>query len=312
MNPYKLVTYLLLAPIATCLAQAPAPPKAVATPKPAATPKAAIALEDIPGSDPVVITVGDDKMTKSEFERILASLPDPVRARTQTPDGKRKIADQIVQIKALAQEARKRGVDKRSETQEQVRVSTDGVLAGALYREIAAGIKPDDAAAHTYYDQHKSEYEQVTASHILIRFKGSGVPAKPGAKDLTEAEALAKAQEVRKRILAGEDFAKVATAESDDTQSAEKGGLLGEAFGHGRMVPAFEEVAFKLPVGEVSEPVKTQFGYHLIKVTKHENKPFEEMKASIEQRLKPDLAQQAVDNIKKQASVTLNESYFGK
>lgn len=251
-------------------------------------------------------------MTKSEFERLLAGLPDQVRARAQGPGGKRQIAEQVVQLKSLAQEARKRGLDKTSDTKELVRFQTDSVLAGALYREIAASIKPDDAAARTYYDQHKSEYEQVTASHILIRFKGSGVPAKPGEKDLTEEEALAKAQSLRKRILAGEDFSKLATAESDDTQSAQNGGLLGEPFSRGRMVPAFEEVAFKLPVGEVSEPVKTQFGYHLIKVTKHETKPFDQMKAGIEQRLKPELAQKAVDDIKKQTTVTLNDSYFNK
>jgi parvulin-like peptidyl-prolyl isomerase len=80
-----------------------------------------------------------------------------------------------------------------------------------------------------------------------------------------DAEALALANELRNRILAGEDFAALAGAYSDDTGSGANGGDLGW-FGKGRMVAPFEEAAFSLPVGEVSEPVKTDFGYHLIEV----------------------------------------------
>jgi parvulin-like peptidyl-prolyl isomerase len=80
-----------------------------------------------------------------------------------------------------------------------------------------------------------------------------------------DAEALALANELRNRILAGEDFAALAGAYSDDTGSGANGGDLGW-FGKGRMVAPFEEAAFSRPVGEVSEPVETDFGYHLIEV----------------------------------------------
>lgn len=81
----------------------------------------------------------------------------------------------------------------------------------------------------------------------------------------SDVEALALADELRARILAGEDFAALARAYSDDTGSAVEGGDLGW-FGRGRMVAPFEEAAFSLPIGEVSEPIKTDFGYHLIEV----------------------------------------------
>ena len=311
MKLFTLSNLLILAPLAIGFAQTPKPtPKPMPPPSTAA--RAPLALEDVPGTDPVVLTVGDDKMTKSEFERLIAGLPQQAQARAQSPGGKRQVAEQVAQLKAMAQEARKRGVDKTDQAKELIKFQTDSVLANALYREISTGVKADGAAAQAYYDQHKVEYDQVTASHILIRYKGSSVPMKAGGKDLTPEEALAKAQDIRKRLAAGEDFAKLAIDESDDDTSAKIGGSLGEPFTHGRMVPAFEEVAFKQPVGELSEPVKTQFGYHIIKVTKHEAASFDSVRQGIEQRLKPELAQKAVEEIRKQAAVTMNDSYFGK
>jgi peptidyl-prolyl cis-trans isomerase C len=303
MKP-SIFKFLLIVPVAAGLAQTPAPKVGVPAAK-AAKP----ALEDIPGSDPIVLTVGDEKMTKSEFERLVASLPDQVRARAQGP-GKRQVAEQIAELKALAQEARKRGIDKSPETKQLISFQTDNLLASTLYREIAAGIKADEAAEHAYYDKHQSEYDEVTARHILIRFKGSPVPLRTGEKDLTDEEALAKAQDIRKKLAAGEDFGKLAEAESDDVQSGKQGGSLG-TFTKGKMVPAFEQAAWKLPVGTVSEPVKTQFGYHIIKVDKHETAKFEDVKNGIDQKLKPELAQKAAEEIRKQSAVTINDAYFG-
>lgn len=274
------------------------------------TPPKSLTLEDIPGADPVVITVGEEQISKSAFERLLAALPEQMRANAQGP-GKKKVAEQVAELKSLAQEARKRGVDRTPEVRELISFQTDNLLANSLYRDITTKLKPDDAAMQAYYDKHKSDYEQVTASHILIRFKGSTVPLKPNQKDLTEEEALAKVQELRKRLVAGEDFAKMAAAESDDSSATKQGGSLG-SFSRGHMVPAFEQAAFNLPAGQISEPVKTPFGYHLIKVEARNNQKFEEVRASIEQKIKPEMARKAVEEIRKQTPVTLNESYFAK
>jgi hypothetical protein len=92
----------------------------------------------------------------------------------------------------------------------------------------------------------------------------------------TDAEAQALAEEIRQRLLAGEDFATLAQEYSDDTGSGAQGGDL-DWFGRGAMVAHFEEAAFSLEVGEISEPIKTQFGYHIIEVLeKDENRPKDE------------------------------------
>src|ERR1019366_2092355 len=169
--------------------------------------------------------------TKSQFEALLASLPEQTRA---TP--KRKIAEQLVALKALAYEARRRQPDQSPEVKQGVALEVNKVLANEVVRSVTDSLKVEDAAVRAYYDQHKAEYEQAKASHILIRFKGSAVPLKPGQKDLTEEEALAKAKELREKLVKGDDFAATAKAESDDPTSGANGGSLG-TFTRGRMVP---------------------------------------------------------------------------
>jgi parvulin-like peptidyl-prolyl isomerase len=128
---------------------------------------------------------------------------------------------------------------------------------------------------------------------------------------LSDEEALAKAKDLRAKIVAGGSFEELAKAESDDTGSGANGGALGE-FAHGRMVPQFEEAAFKLAVNEVSEPVKTQFGYHIIQVQKHDSKKMEDVQTEITEKIGPELAQKGVDAIKSKATITFDQTYFGK
>lgn len=139
-----------------------------------------------------------------------------------------------------------------------------------------------DAEAKEFYDKNERFYLEkagTKASHILIK-----VPEK--ATKEQEAAALAKVKEVEK-MLKSADFAEVAKKKSEGP-SKPKGGDLG-FFGKGQMVKPFEEAAFKMKVGEVSGPVKTRFGFHIIKVTdrrEERKKPFDEVKEQIAQSLK--------------------------
>jgi peptidyl-prolyl cis-trans isomerase C len=263
------------------------------------------------GADPVILTVGDEKITKSQFEQIMSTLPDQQRAQLAAPGGKRKLAESLAELKALAQEGRAHKLDQTPKIQMQIKLQTEQTIAQNMFQELANTTKPDEAAVHAYYDSHKNEWEEVSAKHILIRFQGSGVPVRPGQKDLTDAEALAKAQEIRARIVAGAKFDDEAKANSDDTGNAPQGGDLG-SFGHGKMVPQFDQAAFAAEVGKVSEPVKTQFGYHLILVVAHTNKTFEQARPEIEAKMKPEQGQKALADLKAKKNIVYDESYFGK
>jgi peptidyl-prolyl cis-trans isomerase C len=316
---------ILLSAATMALAQPPSPtppakPPATRTlngapvtdPAKPAAPSIAPAPVAVVSPDTVVLTVGTEKLTRAQFEELLSALPENMRAAAASPGpGRRQVAEQIAELKSIAAEARKRKIDQSAGVQQLIAIQTDNVLASALAKRIADDIKAGEPELKTYYDAHKNDYEQVKASHILIRFQGSRVPLKPDQKDLTDAEALAKANDIRKKILAGGDFAAIAKAESDDAGSGAQGGSLG-SFPHGAMVPPFDQAAFSLPVGQLSEPVKSQFGYHVIKVEEHTTKTFDEARPEIEKQMKPQLTREAMDRIKKQQAVTIDDSYFGK
>jgi peptidyl-prolyl cis-trans isomerase C len=294
-------------------ATTPAPKPAAATASPAAATPAAAA--DAVKGDTVVLTIGSEKITKAEFEQIfqqvVSQMPPERRGAADSPQARRQLAEQLAELKALAQEARRMKIDQTPEAKTQMAMRDDQLIAGMLFQQISKDTKPSPADLQAYYDGHKNDWETVSARHILIRMKGSPVALKDGQKDLTDEEALAKAKDLHAKIVAGGDFAALAKAESDDVGSGANGGSLGE-FTRGRMVPPFDEAAFTLKVNEVSEPVKTQFGYHVIQVTKHDSKKMEDVKNEIADKVGPEMAQKSVEAIRDKASITFDQSYFGK
>jgi parvulin-like peptidyl-prolyl isomerase len=252
-------------------------------------------------------------MTRSEFNDLMSNLPANLRQQLgpDTPETRRRLAEQLGEIMSYAAEARQQRVQEQPAARVQLFLQQESTLASLLYQHLVETSRPAEAELKAWYDAHQKEFENASARHILIRFQGSRVPLKEGQKDLTPEEALARAEALRQRILKGEDFAAVAKAESDDTGSGQNGGDLG-TFGRGRMIPEFEEVVFSQPVGEISPPVRTQFGYHLIQVMKRGTQPLEELRADIEKRLATENADKTMKSVKEKSRVFLDETYFGK
>ncbi len=254
----------------------------------------------------VVLSIDGENMTAGQFDTMIKAFPPQVQAAA-TGAQRHAFIEQYVQLKVAAKEAERLNLQAKPDVKMQLAIQHDNVLAGALYQDLLANVKVTDADVQKYYDEHKSEYETAKAHHILIRFKGSPVPLGKDKKELTEDEALAKAKEVQKRLMAGEDFAKVAKAESDDTSS--QSGDLGE-FKHGQMVGAFDTAVFSLPIGKVSDPVKTQFGYHIIRVDSRTTKTLAEAKPDIEKKLRPEIAKKEMDGLKVKDKVVIDEAFF--
>jgi peptidyl-prolyl cis-trans isomerase C len=299
---------LLFCPAVCLLAQTPPPP---APKPPIPVPPAAVNAAPAPvvvPPDTVVLTVGDVKMTAGQIDQIIDVLPEQARPMYRGA-GRKQLADNLVKLLVLSNEGKKRGLDQTQSFKTQTMFEMANVLAGITYSELNKETKVDDATLRKYYDEHKAEYEEGRARHILIRMQGSPVPLKPGQKDLTEAEALAKTEDLEKQLKAGADFAALATKESDDTGSGNNGGDLG-TFHRGQMVPEFDTAAFALEPGKMSGPVKSQFGYHIIKLESKSTKSFDDVKADLEKKLKPEQAQKTLDDLQKKTTVVMDPTYF--
>jgi hypothetical protein len=293
---------LFFIPAACLLAQNPPPPAPGGQPavaRPAAPPK-----PDVP-PDKVVLTAGDLKLTAAQFDLIIESLPEQYRVNARGP-GRREFGQNLARILVLAQEGKRRKLDETPGYKVQADFQVENFLANKTFTDIADHTKPTETDLQKFYEANKAKYEQVHARHILIHTK----PLAAGQKELTDAEALTKAQEVRKKIVDGADFAAVAAQESDDAGSKVKGGDLG-SFRRGQMVGPFEQAAFTLKIGELSEPIKTQYGYHLIKVESREAQTFAELKPELEKLVGPDMTKKAVEDLEKQTPVVLDPEFFG-
>lgn len=156
--------------------------------------------------------------------------------------------------------------------------------------DLAKEVKVDDKELRSRYEAQKINYttpEERKASHILVKV------AEDASAELVE-QARKKADAILIKARSGEDFASLAKAESQDTGSAKKGGDLG-FFGKGAMVPAFEEAAFKLKKGDISELVRSPFGFHIIKLTGIRGgdvKPFDKVKDQIRKDIQNEQAEQ--------------------
>jgi peptidyl-prolyl cis-trans isomerase C len=226
----------------------------------------------------VVLTQGDTTVTAGEFNAVVATLPPQYAAALGDPSLKKQIANQILQSKELAAEARKRGIQDKPDVKQQLQIQDDQVLSHALVNELRSG--QDEKDARAYFDANKSNFDTLKARHILIRTPDSAVPLGAGKKALTDPEAKAKADEIEQRLKKGEDFAAIAKAESDDTQSGAAGGDL-SSFPAWSMVPAFSKAALALKKNEVSQPVKSEFGYHIIQLLDDQPRTFEQAKDEV-------------------------------
>lgn len=174
------------------------------------------------------------------------------------------------------------------------------MIERAVEKQRAALPAPSEEEVSAFFETHKdnfSEPETVRASHILVQVDEDATAE-------TKAEKLKKAQEVLGKVKAGGDFAALAR-ENSDCPSAERGGDLG-SFERGQMVKPFEDVAFALETGKTSELVETQFGYHIIKVSAHEQAvvpKLDDVREDIVAELQGPKLQDWVEELRKSAKI---------
>ncbi len=258
--------------------------------------------------DEILAEVGPYKLTRAEFEAKLETAPPQIKMiLAHQPQLKKALVERWVEISLLSSAAKDAGLEKDPEVKARLDEVTKQILAQAyLEKKLLNQQRVSEEEVKAYYEKHREKYQEpraVRARHILIE-----VPQ--GATPEQEKEALKKAQRLRERILKGEDFAKLAQEYSADPGTKEKGGELG-FFTQGQMVKEFEEAAFRLKPGEISEPVRTPFGYHLIQVEEIKEAKQRSF-AEVKDRVREDLIQAKEEAALNKALKELAQKYGAK
>ena len=247
-------------------------------------------------ADPVVATVGGVEILKSEIDLAVTGL-DPQLANL--PDAQKRVAalSSVIDIKLLAADASKEGLQDDATFKQRIAYLTDRELHNAYFKKhVVDAVTPDEVKARYEAEIAKIEpQDEVRARHILVK---------------TEDEAKA----VIADLDGGKDFAELAKEKSTDPNKSE-GGDLG-FFGKGRMVPEFEAVAFTLEPGTYTkEPVRTQFGFHVIKVEeKRKQQPpaLEQVEGQVRQIVMRDKYVELLEKAKADAGVEIADPELKK
>lgn len=239
----------------------------------------------------ILLSTGDIVVTGWDLRQELLLLPEPEQTKMlATPDQLKKLLNQIYQGKRMIAEVERLGLEQTPLSQALLAAARRRALSEALREHIRQQVEPSDftALAREHYAAHRDEFqlpERFKAAHILKKVRC----------DCERDEQRRRIESVRIRLQAGEDFATLAKAESEDTGSAEKGGDLGDWFTGKQMVAPFAEALAKLNSDQVSDVVETQFGFHLIKLLDHQParlQSFEEVQPSIVQLLRKTYVQE--------------------
>ncbi|HVU41046.1 MAG TPA: peptidylprolyl isomerase [Xanthobacteraceae bacterium] len=237
--------------------------------------------------DPVIARANGVDIHQSDLalaeDEIGSNIPN------MAPEQKREyLVTYLADVIVLSQAAEQQKLADSSEVKRRLSFDRNKVLMEALLQKAGKAAQTDDALHKVYDDavkQMKGE-EEVHARHILVA---------------TEQEA----KDIEAQLKGGADFAKLAKEKSKDPSGASNGGDLGW-FTKDQMVPEFADAAFKLAKGQISDPVKTQFGWHIIEVEDKRTKPtpsFEQVKPQLENYIAHRAQAELVDSLRKSAKI---------
>ena len=249
----------------------------------------AAAVAPVAMADEVIATVNGVEITQSQYQQRLSQTPPQMQQQEAMIRGR--LLRDIVLHEVLFQEGERLDLDNNDEIKAQLAELRKNVLVRSLVGRMSERAQNvSDAELKAYYEANKAQFatpEQIRASHILV-------------------ETQEDADAIVKTLADGADFAQLAKDKSTGP-SGPRGGDLG-LFGRGQMVPAFEQAAFALKKGEVSKPVKTQFGYHVINLTERQRgqtQSFEEAQGAVREQLVADKMEQALAELEGKAKIVI-------
>lgn len=218
----------------------------------------------------VLAVVGGSEITENDVMNLMNGLQPQQQAQFASEEGKARLLDELINQELFYLEAMEADMENDDLFKQEMEIARKTILKQMAMKQLLDSVKVEDEDAKAYFEQHADRFVEpgtVHAKHILVK---------------TKEEADAILAEIQGGV-AFEDAAK----EHSTCPSKEQGGDLG-TFARGQMVPAFEDAAFALEIGVISEPVETSFGFHLIRVeekTEEQAQSYEAVKEQISGQL---------------------------
>ena len=239
------------------------------------------AVADKPVSTPPVALVDGTPISRDAFEDYLKGLLRGKPESDVTAEEKDKVLDQMINMQLIAAQAEKEGLDKDPDTATRLALVRTQILADAAAQKYVKSNEPTDQELHAAYDA--ADKTEFRASHILVPTKEKG-------------------DQIIKKLKGGAKFEDLAKAESTDNSKA-NGGDLGW-FTTARMVKPFGDAVKGLKKGDTTtEPVQTQYGWHVIKLVDTRDAPFDQLKGQLTSGIMQKKFQDYIDSLKKNAKI---------
>lgn len=234
----------------------------------------------------VLAVVEGNEITSQDLNEIIARYPEQQRMYMDNEQGRKQLLEQTIAFQLFGEMGKEIEIDKTDEYKQTVEKLAKEILIQMTINKVLSEVTVTDEETKNYYNSNKDKFmEQATAKakHILVADEETASNIK---------------SEIENNVISFEDAAK----KYSTCPSKEQGGDLGN-FGKGMMVPEFEDAAFNAEIGKVTDPVKTQFGYHLILVedkTEAKEKNFEEVKDLVTSQLIQEAQQKKYADVVKQ------------
>ncbi|HXM61118.1 MAG TPA: peptidyl-prolyl cis-trans isomerase [Terriglobales bacterium] len=262
-----------------------------------------------PGSDRVILKVGNLQVTEGEFESRISDLEgqsgDADKAGTTEKD-RRKLGDDYASVLMLSQQAVAKHLDSSPEVSRQLAIARMQVLSDAEFANLMRQAQPTSEEVSQYYSAHLSDYDEVQIRRLFIWKR------RDNSKDATvlSSQAVrARADQVRQAYASGTDVKKLSADLSKSGDGMLDPGPL--TFTRGELSAQMEKVAFSLKEGEWTEFEDTPARLLLIQLVKHDRQQLGQVSSSIEKELQGQKMQALLDDLKKKAGIWMDEQYFG-
>lgn len=258
----------------------------------------------------VVITVDDHKLTVADVDQFVESLPPQYRSYYSGP-GRKYLPIYLVRMQVLLGEAQKEKLQDQPEVKQAIEIARDSILSNAAQQQLEKKIDVTDQEVEDLYKKEEPQLEEARIRRIILHTDASSLSLPNGSAHppMPFKAAWKKLEDLRKQILAGADFAKLAKENSDDPQAATSGGDMGY-INRQQVVPPVANVAFSLKPGQVSDVIQTPYGLELIQLEDRREKPLAEMRPQLEKEIRQEKVNQEIQHLIEQHTVVIDKKYF--